>query len=359
LPGDLPYGAVFTMTSFEKSEALSATKHLPHPKYRADIDGLRAIAVLAVIIFHAFPSKLRGGFVGVDIFFVISGFLISSIIIGGLERGTFSFSEFYSRRVNRIFPALIAVLAAVWAFSWFGLFPGEFEQLGKHMAGGAAFISNFLLLGEAGYFDSSAETKVLLHLWSLGVEEQFYLIWPIILWLAWKIRFSIPATIAIFMAASFALNIYSVNIDPTEAFYSPQARFWELLIGASLAYFSSFSSGSHPAVSTKLKSIISVIAFILILLSIKSISKKYMFPGWWALIPAISAAAIIYAGPHAWVNRKILSSRVMVFIGLISFPLYLWHWPLLVLARVIEGDTPSRNIRVAMLLISIFLAWVT
>lgn len=347
------------MTAPAENAINATTKHMAHPKYRPDIDGLRAIAVLGVVAFHAFPSKFRGGFVGVDVFFVISGFLISSIIIGSLKRGNFSFSEFYSRRVNRIFPALIVMLSAVWIFSWVGLFPGEFEQLGKHMVGGVSFVSNFVLLGESGYFDNSAETKVLLHLWSLGIEEQFYLIWPILLWSAWRLRLSIATTILLATAVSFLLNIIEVKADTTSAFYSPQTRFWELLFGAGLAFVASHAKTSKLIVSEKMASAISIVGLLLILLSIKYISKKYLFPGWWALIPVVSATMIIYAGPKAWANRKILSSRPMVFIGLISFPLYLWHWPLLSLARIIDGDKPSVLIRLTMVFCSFLLAWMT
>lgn len=159
---------------------------LSHPKYRADIDGLRAIAVLSVVIFHAAPNWLRGGFIGVDIFFVISGFLISTIIFSNLESNTFSLQEFYVRRVKRIFPALILMLTTTFAFGWWVLLPDEFAQLGKHITAGVFFVSNLVLWSEAGYFDAAAETKPLLHLWSLGIEEQFYILWPALLLLARK-----------------------------------------------------------------------------------------------------------------------------------------------------------------------------
>ena len=164
------------------------SEHLTHPQYRPDIDGLRAIAVLSVVGFHVFPYWINGGFIGVDIFFVISGFLISTIIIGSLERNSFSFVEFYARRIKRIFPALLLVLSACFVFGWFALLADEYKQLGKHIAGAASFILNFLLWNESGYFDTTAETKPLLHLWSLGIEEQFYIIWPFFLWFAWKQR---------------------------------------------------------------------------------------------------------------------------------------------------------------------------
>ncbi len=165
--------------------------HLSHPKYRPDIDGLRAIAVLSVVIFHAFPHWIKGGFIGVDVFFVISGYLISTIIFENLEKGTFSFSEFYIRRIKRIFPALLIVLAACMFFGWFVLLADEYTQIGKHVLSGTGFVSNLVLWSEAGYFDNSAATKPLLHLWSLGIEEQFYFIWPLFVWLLWKRKSSI------------------------------------------------------------------------------------------------------------------------------------------------------------------------
>jgi peptidoglycan/LPS O-acetylase OafA/YrhL len=157
-----------------------------HPKYRPDIDGLRAIAVLSVIGFHAFPEWIKGGFIGVDIFFVISGYLISTIIIENLKNDSFSFVDFYSRRIRRIFPALLLVLIASYAVGWFTLLAEEYAQLGKHIAAGAGFVSNLVLWNESGYFDAASDTKPLLHLWSLGVEEQFYVIWPLLMWITWK-----------------------------------------------------------------------------------------------------------------------------------------------------------------------------
>ena len=350
------------MTSFEKSEVLSATKHLPHPKYRADIDGLRAIAVLAVIIFHAFPSKIKGGFVGVDVFFVISGFLITGIILDHLKSNSFSLVDFYSRRVNRIFPALLLVIGLTWAFCLVALFPIELEQLGKHMLGGATFTSNFMLLDEVGYFDSENETKLMLHLWSLGVEEQFYLIWPLILLACWRLRANILLSITIIGLLSFCLNAYYVTTNPSLDFYAPHTRFWELLVGAALAYIMTNPKFKLYATSQsrrKINNVLSVVGLLLILLAIKFITKRYMFPGWWALFPVVGAAMIIYASPNSWVNEKALSSRPMVAIGLISFPLYLWHWPLLALAREMNGDEPSVAIRLAAVALSFVLAWLT
>jgi peptidoglycan/LPS O-acetylase OafA/YrhL len=210
--------------------------HLSHPKYRPDIDGLRAFAVLAVVAFHAFPNWIRGGFIGVDVFFVISGYLISTIIFENLDKGTFSFTEFYARRIKRIFPALLLVLIACFTFGWFTLLADAYKQLGKHIAAGAGFISNFTLWDEAGYFDNSTETKPLLHLWSLGIEEQFYIVWPLLIWFAWKRKFNLLTITIVVAIASFILNIKGIQHDLVATFYSPQTRFWELLSGSLLAW---------------------------------------------------------------------------------------------------------------------------
>lgn len=215
----------------------TTASHLSHPKYRPDIDGLRAVAVLSVVAFHAFPGWMKGGFIGVDVFFVISGFLISTIIFENLDRGTFRFVEFYARRIKRIFPALLLVLIVSYAFGWFALLSDEYKQLGKHIAAGTGFVSNLVLWGEAAYFDNSADTKPLLHLWSLGIEEQFYVIWPFVLWLAWKRKLNL-LTLTIFVAlVSLYLNLKGIKKDEVSTFYSPQTRFWELLSGSILAWF--------------------------------------------------------------------------------------------------------------------------
>jgi peptidoglycan/LPS O-acetylase OafA/YrhL len=231
--------------------AAAHSEHLTHPKYRPDIDGLRAIAILSVVSFHAFPLLVNGGFIGVDIFFVISGFLISTIIIGSLEGGGFSFAEFYVRRINRIFPALILVMIACLLFGWFALVAAEYKQLGKQIAGGAGFVANFLFLNESGYFDGAADTKPLLHLWSLGVEEQFYILWPVLMWFAWKKRLDLLSIALVVGVISFALNVYVVRNDPSTAFYSPQTRFWELMAGSILAYVLEHKKRFLTSVSSK------------------------------------------------------------------------------------------------------------
>ncbi|PCK06978.1 MAG: acyltransferase [Alteromonadaceae bacterium] len=339
---------------------------------------MRAVAILSVIAFHAFPDWLKGGFVGVDIFFVISGFLISTIIFENLDRGTFSFSEFYSRRIKRIFPALILVLIACFVFGWFALLVGEYEQLGKHMAAGTMFVSNFVLWGEAGYFDGSAEAKPLLHLWSLAIEEQFYIVWPVLLWLAWKWKVNFLAITILIAGASFYLNMRGVNQDSVAAFFSPQTRFWELLSGSLLAWVSLYRKDACASVKVRLsawlstvfkqtsvangKALSNVISFAglsLLVCGFLTINKELSFPGLWALMPVLGAVLVILAGSEAWVNRVVLSNRIVVWVGLISYPLYLWHWPLLSFARIMEGEVPSESIRITAVVLSFVLAWLT
>lgn len=370
------------MQNAEMSTPSHNPGHLTHPKYRADIDGLRAIAILSVVGFHAFPLWVKGGFVGVDIFFVISGYLISTIIINNLERNSFSFIEFYIRRIKRIFPALALVLAACFAFGWFVLAADEYKQLGKHIAGGAGFVSNFLLWNESGYFDKAAESKPLLHLWSLGIEEQFYIVWPLLLWVAWKKRLNLLTLIFVVAFISFALNVTNVRSDTPAAFYSPQTRFWELLAGSALAYITLRQRPQHHILSRfqfwldallgkiiyaqapeadgkTLRNMLSAIGTALIAVGILVITKSEYFPGWWAVLPTLGAMLIISAGAQAWINQVLLSNRLLVWIGLISFPLYLWHWPLLSFARIVEGGTPSHKASAIIILFSIVLAWLT
>jgi peptidoglycan/LPS O-acetylase OafA/YrhL len=329
---------------------------LPHPRYRRDIDGLRAIAVLSVIGFHAFPEWFKGGFIGVDIFFVISGFLITTILAASLDRGDLHPLAFYRRRIRRIFPALALVLIACCCFGWFALLADEYKRLGKHVAAGAGFIANFVLWRESGYFDNAAETKPLLHLWSLAVEEQFYIIWPLLFWLAAKVRRLLLPMIALVAVASFAAGIRESQRDVATAFYSPYTRFWEIATGALLAYLGSRIDADKPHITENIQSLSGAC---LIAVGLIFITKDTAFPGWWALLPTLGATLIISAGPHAWLNRNVLSSGAFVFVGLISYPLYLWHWPLISFVHMTVADVPSPGIRIAAVLASIGLAWLT
>lgn len=347
--------------------------------YRAEIDSLRAFAVLSVVIYHAFPSWLKGGFIGVDIFFVISGFLITSHIFESLDKELFKFSDFFSRRIRRIFPALILVMAISLVFGWFALLPDEYSQLGKHVAGGAAFIQNFILVGESGYFDNVAETKPMLHLWSLAVEEQFYIVWPFLLWLAWKRKFNL-LTITIFVAlVSFFLNLKFVKSHPTETFFWPIGRFWELLSGSVLAWLFLYKKECLSQIKLKVDSylirvlytkdvladgkttanIMLVLGGILLIIGVTTINKTMPFPSAWAMIPIIGTMLIISSGSKTWLARIFLTNPIIIWFGLISYPLYLWHWPILSFLRIIDGQTPHRDARIIAVILAIVLAWIT
>lgn len=343
----------------------SKTLRPPEIKYRADIDGLRAVAVLAVIGFHAYPKLIPGGFTGVDVFFVISGFLISALILNRLKRKEFSWIDFYARRVRRIFPALILVLLTVLGVGWFAMLPTEFLSLGKHTLASAGFSANILNYLEAGYFDAPASSKPLLHIWSLGVEEQFYAVFPPLLLLGWRRRLLIPA-LALTGIASFALNILLVNMYPSFTFYIPLTRFWEFIAGAALAVidFENRNAGSRKflTLSALQWCNFSAVAGILLIVCGFAISKSVSFPGWWALLPVLGTFFLIGAGPQAWLNKRILAKPLFVFIGLISYPLYLWHWPLLVMGGTIMegyGNKYSRTITILAIVVTFVLSWLT
>ena len=325
-------------------------------KYRPEIDGLRAIAVLSVVIFHLFPASLPGGFAGVDIFFVISGYLITSIIARDIKNDEFSFIDFYSRRARRIFPALIVVLISVLIAGWFLLLPDEYAQLGLHTLGGATFTSNLLLWSEVGYFDLSSIEKPLLHLWSLGVEEQFYLFWPLLLWLASRLNFSLIRVVLIVGLASIALSIYQTYASPDAAFYSPLSRCWQLSAGAFLALWQ-LKHKADTRQPTGLNGWFSSIGLVLIVVTMFGFSESMRWPAPLALLPVLGAMFVLVASGGI-VNRLILSNRVAVFFGSISFALYLWHWPLLSLHQIVENSV-HRDARFAILLVSILLAFLT
>lgn len=338
-------------------------------KYRPDIDGLRAIAVLSVVGFHAFPDWVQGGFIGVDVFFVISGFLISTLIFQGIEQKTFSYMHFYSRRIKRLFPALIIMLIGCLFFCWLLALPSEMKLIGKHIAGGALSISNLILARESGYFDVHSNLKPLLHLWSLGVEEQYYLIWPLLVSVIFKrLRRFLPIFLFL-LILSFFLNVYFIKTYPSRVFYFPITRAWELLIGALIAYMAVFHSGIVNLIRQRLPlgSILSLrchellawLGAILVFFALFLLNKNDIFPGWVALLPTVGAFMIISAGPTAWFNQTILANRLLVFIGVISYPIYLWHWPLLVFTRIIRGEDLPIIIRTEIIIVSFILAWLT
>ena len=325
--------------------------------YRSDIDGLRALAVVSVVIFHAFSWMIPGGYAGVDVFFVISGYLITTNILNGLNESTFTIQGFYQRRIRRIFPALVTMLAIVYAFGWFVLLATEYRQLGKHVGSGASFISNIILWQESGYFDTSSAVKPLTHLWSLGIEEQFYIVWPLLLWAIFKLRLPVLVSTVVLTVISFGFGLYALDHDVVGAYYSPFNRFWELLVGAILAVVMLRRTPSEQA--SKLQHALAILGLALVLFTMFGLDESSKFPGWNALAPTVGAALMIGAGAHTLTARRIFSLRPVVWIGLISFPLYLWHWPLLTVARIIASTVPSAGVRFGAVVLSVLLSWAT
>jgi peptidoglycan/LPS O-acetylase OafA/YrhL len=308
---------------------------------------------MLVLNFHAFPDAAPGGFVGVDVFFVISGFLITGIIARELELGRFSLVEFYNRRIRRIFPALIVVLCATLVLGWLWMLPQALAQLGSDTFASAAFLANIALLLQSGYFDVESANKPLLHLWSLGIEEQFYLFWPLLLMVAVRLRMSVLAVIALLGITSFALNVALIGSNPVASFYLPFTRAFELLAGAALAC--GWNKVGHSVKASDWRAWIGVA---LIAASVAIVDSHRAFPGWWAVLP-VAGSALLLSAPAAWVNRVVLASRPLVWIGLISYPLYLWHWPLLVFAGIVKFAPLTLPERELILLASVALAWAT
>lgn len=307
-------------------------------KYRPDIDGLRAVAVLAVVLFHA-EAGLLGGYVGVDIFFVISGYLITSIVARQIDRGNFSLKDFWLRRIKRIAPALIAVVAVTLAIAATFMLPRDFEKLAKSAVAQTVGVSNFYFWQDTGYFSGAAETKPLLHTWSLAVEEQFYILLPLVLVYMSRLRrrrtVGVLATAA---AASLAWSIFEVNAAPSTAFFLLPSRAWELLAGSLLAYAPALSTQNRlEAGKTHTRFVPEFLALSglsLILASVVLYTPDTVFPGPHAIAPVLGTCLVIYAGiGQTTLASRLLSWSPLVRIGLISYSLYLWHWPLFAFAR--------------------------
>lgn len=333
-------------------------RHANDTPYRADIDGLRAVSILLVVAYHAQPWLVSGGFVGVDIFFVISGFLITRIILTQAQAGTFSSLGFYARRVRRIFPALIVVLAVTYLIGWFVLLPDGFALLGKSTAAGVAFVSNLFQLRQTGYFAPDAAENPLLHLWSLGIEEQFYIFWPLLLVLLFgskRRRFRMTAIAVV----SFAVGLTIFLGYKEWSFYSPISRAWELLAGAIVA--NHLVEGREEKTLPRLPfadDLLASIGIVAIAGTAIALNKDSLFPGAFALLPVMGAVLIILA-PNSALNRVLLSSRPMVLIGLVSYPLYLWHWPLLSYLAILRNGVPNVLEIWATVAVAFVLAWLT
>jgi peptidoglycan/LPS O-acetylase OafA/YrhL len=324
--------------------------------YRPDIDGLRAISILLVVAYHAGPRFVPGGFIGVDIFFVISGFLITRIILAEVKAGRFRLLDFYARRVRRIFPALAVVLLVTYVLGWLLLMPQDFALLGENIAAGAGFMSNLFQLRHVGYFDPDMAENPLLHLWSLGIEEQFYIFWPLALMLAGaRIRKSWIIGIAVL---SFGTSLLVYLGYSQWSFYAPIPRAWELLIGGLAAHHVVDHPKASQASFGSRVNLGGIAGVALIAAAAFLYNRTIPFPGLYALMPTFGALLIIISG-GSWINRTVLSSRVMVWFGLISYPLYLWHWPPLSYLASLQNGEPTRLEVVLTVALSILLAWLT
>jgi peptidoglycan/LPS O-acetylase OafA/YrhL len=305
--------------------------------YRPDIDSLRAVAILPVVLYHAGIPGFSGGFVGVDVFFVISGYLMASLIIGEIDRGEFSLLRFYERRIRRIFPALFAMVAGSSVMAWLVFMPVEFEYFAHSVRATALFISNIRFEKESGYFDMSAQLKPLLHTWSLAVEEQFYIVFPVALTLLAKVdRRRTPWVLLFLLVASLAASAWYVHRAPVAAFYLSQFRGWELLLGALLA-FDVLPRSTRPVICECLAGL----GIVLIGYAVLTYSNSTVFPGLAALVPCLGAALVIHGAATEGPAGLLLRARPVAFVGLISYSLYLWHWPLIVFTRYFTGHILS------------------
>jgi peptidoglycan/LPS O-acetylase OafA/YrhL len=321
--------------------------------YRADIDGLRALAVLSVIAFHLRIPMFSGGFVGVDVFFVISGYLITGTLISDLNLSRFSIARFYERRINRIFPALFVMLLVTTLIASMLLLPTDLKDFGKSLISAALSVSNVFFWLQAGYFEPDSGTSPLLHTWSLGVEEQFYIIFPLLLALLHRRASNYLRTIVVIAVCSLIADIVFTSRAPTAAFYLLPSRAWELMVGAIL------SLKALPAISIRWRNAASLAGLIMIVGANLLFTDATPFPGFAALLPCVGSALLIGAGQSGTsLVSGIFSWKPVVFIGQISYSLYLWHWPLIVFQRT-GGVSPAlaRILFPAVLLAVSFLSW--
>lgn len=323
--------------------------------YRPEIDGLRSIAVLTVILFHYGTPGFSGGFIGVDIFFVISGFLIGSILWHELQTtDRIDLIGFYSKRFRRIAPAFSAMALVTSLFASAILLPFDLREFGKELLSSSTYTSNIYFYLNAGYFDTAAEQKLFLHTWSLSVEEQFYIVLPLFLLIAIRFTRSISTLLAAVAVISFLLCLLATARAPDAAFYLFPFRAWELLAGVSLGIWAlnnSWHFAIHRAVSW--------VGLILIGLAVALIEPGHGFPGLWALLPVAGAVLIIANGRNQNAVNAVLASQLAVFIGLLSYSLYLWHWPILVLTRYYVGDHLSGATLAACLIATFVASWLS
>ena len=321
----------------------------PSVLYRPDIDGLRAISVLAVMLYHAEFQVFSGGFIGVDVFFVISGYLITQMVLGDFEKGSFSLSHFYERRVRRILPALLVMLAATVPLAYVFLSADPLADYSAALLGATWFSSNFVFWSEAGYFDRASEFKPLLHTWSLGVEEQFYLFFPAFFWVLYKFKWLIPGLSAV-VVISFLMAQFGLSRDAEWPFYMLVSRAWELGLGAMLAVVLAHSRLSDVRVTGLLAELLVLSGLLAVIVPVLMFSELTATPGPLLLVPTLGACLLIWLTPATSYVRRLLSLKWLVGLGLISYSLYLWHQPVLVFGRIIIGEALGFEWRIAMLL---------
>lgn len=322
-------------------------------RYRADIDGLRAIAVLGVIVYHARLGVLSGGYTGVDIFFVISGYLISSIILREHAHGTFSIARFYERRIRRIFPALMMVIATTAVVGWFILSPYDYQVFGQSALAASAFFSNFFFNRFTDYFAPASETHPLLHTWSLGVEEQFYLLAPFALLLIMRLRRPYKSIVVMgLLVLSLAISMYGIEYEWPSAFYLLPSRAFEILIGVAVAL------RIYPVMHTQVtRTLVGLAGLAAIAIAMLTYRPETPFPGVAALLPCLGTAALIASGERRDTPTcELLSFGPLVLIGTISYSLYLWHWPVLSMAHYAIPEDPDLLLRFLLLALSVILA---
>lgn len=327
-------------------------------RYRAEIDGLRALAVIPVILYHAGFQWLPGGFVGVDVFFVISGYLITTILIGELDQGKFSIIKFYERRARRILPALFVMMAVTAPFAYAYLLPDDMRSFWKSVLAVCFFLSNYLFSYESGYFAPDVELKPLLHTWSLAVEEQFYVIFPVLLFILWRFGKTLTFFIILFIASISYMHADNGSIvDPTWTFYSITSRAWELAIGVAAAFY--FRSEMKIHLNRYASNVLGMIGIALIVYGMLFITKQTPFPGRYALLPTLGAFLIIVFASSENIPGKLLSLKPVVFVGLISYSAYLWHQPMMAIARHKYVVEPPSYVMAAICLATILIAWLS
>lgn len=326
--------------------------------YRREIDGIRALAVLPVIFFHAGFENFSGGFVGVDVFFVISGYLITTVILDELELGKFSIVNFYERRARRILPALFLVMLVCIPFAWFLLLPSDMKDFSKSLVAVSVFLSNILFWRESGYFDTAAELKPLLHTWSLAVEEQYYVLFPLFLMFGWKLgRRWILLFLGLLFATSLAVAQWATYAKPNAAFYLLPTRGWELLIGAFAAFY--LSKANRLEFSQATREVGGWLGFALIFYAVFLYNKATPFPGLYALVPTVGALLIILFATQETIVGKFVGNKVFVFVGVISYSAYLWHQPLLAFAKVYTFNQLDIKLASAAIILSLVLAFLS